>query len=340
MRLEYFQMIDRFVDVDVGGATCRGRSAHVPTESPVFEGHFPGYPLMPGVLLIECMAQTTGWLVSALTGFTGMPVLAGVKEAQNPHAVFPGDELEFEGRIIHEGSGYAVGEAKGMVQGRRDLRRHVDLPHRSLSEPGISRRIVGVGRAHQLPGQGVREVTDGARCGSPASAFSPAWARGSKQPGQHLERGDPPPYDDKSFAPYIVHPLRADELRQADPEEERSAADGDVAARRRLFRGAGARPMPAIAGNAELLDHTDMIVAAGGGERDIAVDTAIMAGVRKTNAARRLSQRTADERSAPDLVPGAAAEPAGRQYFARAWRGRLLAHFHGRGSPPASMPCA
>ena len=41
--------------------------------------------------------------------------------------------------------------------------------------------------------------------------------------------------------------------------------------------------MPAIAGNAELLDHTDMIVAAGGGERDIAVDTAIMAGVRKTN---------------------------------------------------------
>jgi 3-oxoacyl-[acyl-carrier-protein] synthase II len=38
-----------------------------------------------------------------------------------------------------------------------------------------------------------------------------------------------------------------------------------------------------IAGNADLLDHTDMIVAAGGGERDIAVDTAIMAGVRNTN---------------------------------------------------------
>ena len=38
-----------------------------------------------------------------------------------------------------------------------------------------------------------------------------------------------------------------------------------------------------IAGNAELLDRADMIVAAGGGERDIAVDTAIMAGVRKTN---------------------------------------------------------
>ena len=50
-------------------------------ESPVFEGHFPGYPLMPGVLLIECMAQTTGWLVSALAIST-MPILAGVKEAK------------------------------------------------------------------------------------------------------------------------------------------------------------------------------------------------------------------------------------------------------------------
>ena len=61
----------------------------------MFEGHFPGYPLMPAVLLIECMAQTTGWLVSALTGFTGLPVLAGVKEGKIRAAVFPGDELEF-----------------------------------------------------------------------------------------------------------------------------------------------------------------------------------------------------------------------------------------------------
>ena len=64
MRLEYFQMIDRFVDVNVGERVARAICT-VPLQSPVFEGHFPGYPLMPGVLLIECMAQTTGWLVSA-----------------------------------------------------------------------------------------------------------------------------------------------------------------------------------------------------------------------------------------------------------------------------------
>jgi 3-hydroxyacyl-[acyl-carrier-protein] dehydratase len=116
MRLEYFQMIDRFVAVDVPGRVARAVCT-VPLQSPVFEGHFPGYPLMPGVLLIECMAQTTGWLVSALTGFTGLPALAGVKEGKIRTAVFPGDELEFEGRVIHEGSGYAIGEAKGWCKG-------------------------------------------------------------------------------------------------------------------------------------------------------------------------------------------------------------------------------
>ena len=79
-------------------ARWRVRSAPCRKQSPVFEGHFPGYPLMPGVLLIECMAQTTGWLVSALTGFTGLPALAGVKEGKIRSAVFPGDELEFEGK--------------------------------------------------------------------------------------------------------------------------------------------------------------------------------------------------------------------------------------------------
>jgi 3-hydroxyacyl-[acyl-carrier-protein] dehydratase len=116
MRLEYFQMIDRFVDVDVDERVVRSICT-VPQESTVFEGHFPGYPLMPGVLLIECMAQTTGWLVSALTGFTGLPALAGVKEAKIRSAVYPGDVLEVEGKVVHEGSGYAIGEATSWCKG-------------------------------------------------------------------------------------------------------------------------------------------------------------------------------------------------------------------------------
>jgi 3-hydroxyacyl-[acyl-carrier-protein] dehydratase len=116
MRLEYFQMIDRFVDVNVDERLIRSVCT-VPQQSTVFEGHFPGFPLMPGVLLIECMAQTTGWLVSAVTGFTGLPALAGVKEGKIRTAVFPGDDLEFEGKIVHEGSGYTIGESRGWCKG-------------------------------------------------------------------------------------------------------------------------------------------------------------------------------------------------------------------------------
>jgi 3-hydroxyacyl-[acyl-carrier-protein] dehydratase len=73
---------------------------------------------MPGAFLLECMAQTAGWLLIALNGFKSMPFMAGVKDAKFRSAVFPGDALEFEGRVVHEGSGYAVGESKGRRDGK------------------------------------------------------------------------------------------------------------------------------------------------------------------------------------------------------------------------------
>jgi 3-hydroxyacyl-[acyl-carrier-protein] dehydratase len=117
MRFEYFQMIDRIAALDVGERTVRSVCG-VPTESTIFEGHFPGYALMPGVLQIECMAQTCGWLVIAINRFAAMPFLISVKEAKFRSPVLPGEELEFEGKIIHEGSGFTVGECKGRRKGR------------------------------------------------------------------------------------------------------------------------------------------------------------------------------------------------------------------------------
>ena len=92
MRLEYFQLIDRIVDLNLADRTISSE-ATVPTASTIFEGHFPGYPLMPGVLLIEAMAQTSGWLVVALNRFKRMPFLAAVKEAKLRTFVTPGQKL-------------------------------------------------------------------------------------------------------------------------------------------------------------------------------------------------------------------------------------------------------
>jgi 3-hydroxyacyl-[acyl-carrier-protein] dehydratase len=110
MRLEYFQLIDRVVDLCLADRTI-STEATVPTASTVFEGHFPGYPLMPGVLLIETMAQTSGWLVVAATQYERMPFLAAVKDAKFRTFVVPGMVLAVTAKLIHDGSGYAVTEA-------------------------------------------------------------------------------------------------------------------------------------------------------------------------------------------------------------------------------------
>ena len=98
----------------------------------------------------------------------------------------------------------------------------------------------------------------------------------------HLERGDPPVYDDKSFAPYVVHQLAPVSYDKHIPKKS-DQRQMETWQRVGVYSAGMALADAGIAGKAELLDHADMIVAAGGGERDIAVDTAIMAGLRKTN---------------------------------------------------------
>ena len=99
---------------------------------------------------------------------------------------------------------------------------------------------------------------------------------------KHLERGDPPPYDDKSFAPYIVHQLPPISFDKQIPKKS-DQRQMETWQRVGTYAAGLALSDAGIAGKPELLDRTDMIVAAGGGERDIVADTAILAGVRKSN---------------------------------------------------------
>jgi 3-hydroxyacyl-[acyl-carrier-protein] dehydratase len=136
MHLEYFQLIDRIADLNLGERTITVE-AEVPKQNTIFEGHFPGYPIMPGVLLIESMAQTSGWLLLALMKFERMPFLGAVKEAKMRGFVSPGELLKIEASVVHEGSGFAITSAKVSVGG--ELRsnatitfRHIPFPHPDL----------------------------------------------------------------------------------------------------------------------------------------------------------------------------------------------------------------
>src|SRR5471032_997819 len=81
MQLEYFQLIDRILALDMAEKTIIVE-AQVPEHHTIFEGHFPGFPIMPGVLLTEAMAQSSGWLLLGIMKFERMPFLAMVKEAK------------------------------------------------------------------------------------------------------------------------------------------------------------------------------------------------------------------------------------------------------------------
>ncbi|CDZ27377.1 3-hydroxyacyl-ACP dehydratase FabZ family protein [Neorhizobium galegae] len=148
MLLEYFQMIDRVVAVDLTAKVLKAQSV-VPSKSPVFEGHFPGMPLVPGVLLIETMAQASGFLVLAATDFAAMPFLMSVDGAKMRTFVEPDAVLDIEAFLEHEGSGYAVTKAKITSAGKKVCDAQLKLRTMPFSEiplaPIVRKRAEEVG---------------------------------------------------------------------------------------------------------------------------------------------------------------------------------------------------
>ncbi len=108
-------LVDRIVSID-GDKSCVGIK-NVTFNEPHFQGHFPGRPVMPGVLIIEGMAQTAGAICIAAAGGEGPPPVVyfmTIDKAKFRKPVLPGDRLEYhmtrtnQRRSMHWFSGRAM----------------------------------------------------------------------------------------------------------------------------------------------------------------------------------------------------------------------------------------
>ncbi len=93
-----FLLVDRIVAVEEGRKVVGIKNVSV--NEPFFQGHYPGYPVMPGVLIIEAMAQVGATLLLLMPEFAGkIPLFAGIDKARFRRQVVPGDRLRIEVEI-------------------------------------------------------------------------------------------------------------------------------------------------------------------------------------------------------------------------------------------------
>jgi len=92
-----FLLVDRIEEMEPGKKAVGIKN--VTANEPFFPGHFPGRPVMPGVLIVEALAQTAGILVGE-EGADKIPMFMGIDKARFRRPVVPGDQLRLEVEVL------------------------------------------------------------------------------------------------------------------------------------------------------------------------------------------------------------------------------------------------
>jgi len=116
-----FLLVDRVIEIEPGKSIVAIKNVSI--NEPFFQGHFPGHPVMPGVLIVEALAQTAGLLTqitSQMDGQSGSPLfyLVKVDNARFSAVVAPGDQLRMEVSLKRLIRGMGLFEAQASVDGK------------------------------------------------------------------------------------------------------------------------------------------------------------------------------------------------------------------------------
>lgn len=111
-----FLLVDRVVEFEAG-KKAKGIK-NVTINEPFFQGHFPGHPIMPGVLIVEAMAQVGGILAFKSTGVANKAVyFMGIDKARFRKPVLPGDRLELTLEVVKQRGAIWAFRGEAIVDG-------------------------------------------------------------------------------------------------------------------------------------------------------------------------------------------------------------------------------
>ena len=113
-----FLLVDRIIELEPGKRIVGIKN--VTMNEPFFVGHFPNFPVMPGVLIIEALAQTGGVLAlrDETIGSEKLVLFAAIEEAKFRRPVVPGDQLRLELEVLQRHTSFARMKGKALVDGK------------------------------------------------------------------------------------------------------------------------------------------------------------------------------------------------------------------------------
>jgi 3-hydroxyacyl-[acyl-carrier-protein] dehydratase len=113
-----FLFVDEIVELEPG-VRARARF-EVSPELPLFDGHFPGNPILPGVVIVEALAQTGALAAAAMPESSGkLALFAGIDRARFRRVVRPGDVLDLQTTVTRQRGPIGEAEGEALVDGER-----------------------------------------------------------------------------------------------------------------------------------------------------------------------------------------------------------------------------